>query len=100
MGLIELVRGYSCTIRNDRSPGNVFDHLRSEVLELWDEIENVEQGRPEGEDGIVGEAMDVINCALDIIYLHRPDLNVRELTEIMTEKCEKWRRKASQPIAN
>lgn len=96
MGLIELVRGYCCAIRDGRTLDDVWVHLQGEQMELLDEMVLDSRGEPPGEDGIVGEAMDVILCALDLIYLHRPDLNIRELHEIATAKCEKWRRKAAE----
>jgi hypothetical protein len=91
--LVEVVRHYSMTIKNDRTLRSAYEHLREEVDELGSEICYIEAGIKPGEDGIVGEAMDVINCALDIIFQKHPDIDSQTLVDIMTRKCEKWQLK-------
>ncbi len=44
-----------------------------------------------GNDGVVGEAIDVILCALDIIHYEEPHISDEELEEIMIKKCQKWK---------
>jgi hypothetical protein len=88
--LVEIVRHYSTTIKNDRTIRSAYEHLRDEVDELGDEVLYLEMGHPPGEDGIVGEAMDVINCALDVVFLKYPNIDSQTLVDIMTRKCEKW----------
>lgn len=60
------------------------------MVELDEEISKVEQGLPEGEDGVVGECMDNIACHLDMIFQHKPDITDEELEAVMEAKCAKW----------
>ena len=67
--------------------------MDGEVLELREEIEKVKLGLPPGPDGIVGENIDVIACALDSIFEAAPDITDEQLAAIMFAKCNKWARK-------
>jgi hypothetical protein len=87
--MLEIVRHYALGIRNGRKPDDALKHLRSEVDELADEVENGGKGA----DGIKGEVMDVINCALDILFLVHPETTMDELDALMEAKCAKWVRK-------
>lgn len=76
-----------------RSIENVFLKLSEEVGELAQEI-NIQNGflnKPKGKDGIAGEAIDVINCAVDVLYLSNPKITSEEINEIMTNKLNKWK---------
>ncbi|NTF16963.1 hypothetical protein G6L37_00790 [Agrobacterium rubi] len=84
--MLEIVRHYALSIRNGRKPSDALNHLRSEVEELSVEVAN----GGEGIDGIKGEVMDVINCALDILFLVHPEVTMEELDAIMEAKCAKW----------
>lgn len=87
--MLEIVRHYALGIRNGRKPADALAHLKSEVEELEVEVEN----GGEGVDGIKGEVMDVINCALDILFLVHPEVTMDELDALMEAKCAKWIRK-------
>ncbi len=87
--MLEIVRHYALGIRNGRKPADAFKHLKSEIEELGVELENGGSGA----DGIKGEVMDVINCALDILFLVHPEVTMDELDAIMEAKCQKWVRK-------
>jgi hypothetical protein len=90
----DLVRGFTKRIRNGRTLRTIYEHGLNEMTEeLEPEITAVEEGRPEGEDGVVGEAMDVILCKLDMIFEHRPDITRDELLALALRKCQKWERK-------
>jgi hypothetical protein len=69
--------------------------MESEVKELRVEIENPHNP---GDDGIDGEAVDVMACCADIIRRQHPEMGLEELERyvagIMRTKCEKWQRKA------
>lgn len=82
-------------IEDGRTDLDVLEHMEGEVKELREEIENPENP---GEDGIFGEAIDIIACCVDIIRRHIPGLTDEELERLaaqkMREKCEKWKRKA------
>jgi hypothetical protein len=84
--LCETVRHYVFEVRNGRSVGDAFGSLRSEVDELETEVETGGAGT----DGIKGEAMDVINSALDVLFLAHPEVTFREIDALMEEKCRKW----------
>lgn len=68
-------------------------HLTAEVGELAEEInilhEQPVNKRP-GEDGIVGEAIDVILCALDIVRMINPLITEKEIEEFASRKLAKW----------
>jgi NTP pyrophosphatase (non-canonical NTP hydrolase) len=76
--------------------GHVFLQLAEEAGELATEIK-IANGftidKVEGADGIVGEAIDVIQCAIDIIYLYNPSITEEQLNVIMKKKLEKWSKK-------
>lgn len=86
---------FTTTIDDGRTDKDVIDHMRSELDELQAEIDDPENPGP---DGIFGEAIDVIACAVDIIRRRYPEMSVEDLekmaSEKMREKCIKWRNKA------
>ena len=75
--LLSLVRMYSQKIRNGRTIPYIFNSLCSEVDELDIEVNGSEQG----EDGIFGESIDVILCALDLIFESNPAITNQEIVE-------------------
>lgn len=87
---VDLVRNFSKLINNGRTLRSISEHMRGEHIELDEEIEKVEQGVDEGADGVVGESIDVIACALDAIFQHKPDITDEEIYTIMDRKCRKW----------
>jgi hypothetical protein len=96
VGLIELVLGYCRTIRDGRDTYCVYRHFLSEVDELQVEIDRDLLEEPAGEDGIIGESVDVILCALDLIYQQNPRITPDEIIAIAARKCEKWKREYGQ----
>lgn len=92
--IFQICRSFSKTIQNGRTLRSTYTHMRGELDELEIEIENTEQDRPQGPDGIIGESIDVIACALDIINQatqHMSDSMVEELcSKLMQTKCQKW----------
>lgn len=69
MKIIEKIFYCSNLVKDDRKIEDIFIYLMSEAGELAEEI-NIKNGRsskPVGKDGIVGEAVDVILCAFDVI---------------------------------
>lgn len=84
-------------VQNDRTLQDVLTHLMTEVGELAQEIQIVEgkSYKEEGADGVVGEAVDVIICALDIIKLYRPSIKEDyDLSRIVQPKLKKWKETA------
>ena len=92
MSMFQIVRNTSESIKDDRTLGDVLGHAIEELGELATEIKivNGKSYKKPGKDGVVGEAIDLINCALDIIYLSNPELTEDELNEIQKAKCDKW----------
>lgn len=84
--MVEIVRRYSAAIENGRTLQDAHDALVEEVGELKEELENGSTGA----DGIKGECMDVINCALDILFMAYPDIPDAEIDALMERKCQKW----------
>jgi hypothetical protein len=50
--------------------------------------------KTEGPDGVIGEAVDVLICALDIIKVHKPEITEEEIIKLVQDKCAKWKRKS------
>lgn len=83
----------------------VFGKTAEEFGELAVEVQ-ISQGRlpleKGGTDGIIGEACDLINCAVDLIYLEMEMMNPGVTIEMVMEeiknrqklKCQKWLEKA------
>lgn len=85
-----------------RSKYEVLASLVEEVGELATEV-NISTGyssKEEGPDGVVGECVDVITCALDLIWVSSPNTTEEELEKhivyILKTKLEKWKRKKLQ----
>lgn len=87
--LTTIVRRYNKLVRNGRSQNDILKSMKSEVDELEEEIKNGSIGI----DGIVGENIDIIACALDSIFEFAPEITDEQLSEIMEAKCAKWKRK-------
>lgn len=79
-------------VENGRDFLDVYSHLKGEVKELEEEVANLCAGCGAGEDGITGEAVDVILCAFDLISMTNPYLSWEELQEIIEKKYNKWNR--------
>ena len=83
-------------VQNDRTLQDVLTHLMTEVGELAQEIQIVEgkSYKERGDDGVVGEAVDVINCALDIIYQYDNLITEDDLSIVNRGKLKKWKETA------
>lgn len=93
--LVSLVQAGSRKADEELPPRNlhsVLAHLASEVGELAEEV-NINAGfstKVPGKDGIIGEAVDVIQCALDAIHVADPTITEAQLMAIVQEKINKW----------
>lgn len=94
----DIVRFFSKEIQNGRSLADIMRHTKSEMAELDDELALVEAGAEEGKDGIVGEAIDVIACMMDLIFVHAPNTTDAQLTLLLLQKCEKWARRYKDSV--
>ena len=99
--LISKTFAVSDSVLNGRTVDDVVLHMTTELGELSTEIliANGKSYKDPGEDGIVGEAIDVILCALDVIRLDTPDITVDEIMSIADKKLKKWVEK-EQEIRN
>lgn len=88
--LISATFAASDAIRNGRTRSDVLDHARGEMEELGDEVVFANAGDAPGPDGVVGEAIDVILCMLDLIHIERPDMTEAEITAYAEKKLAKW----------
>lgn len=83
-------------VKNDRGSWTIFDHATEEMRELEEEVNLSEMLEKPGEDGILGESVDVILCMLDMIATQCPDVTMEDLEAYMDKKYAKWARKYSQ----
>jgi NTP pyrophosphatase (non-canonical NTP hydrolase) len=84
-------------VKNDRTMQDILTHLMTEVGELAQEIQ-IAEGKSYkecGADGVVGEAIDVIACAIDIISQYDPSLIEHDLSMVLSKKLEKWKNTAN-----
>lgn len=91
---------YSEQIDNNRNPFYVLSKCTEELGELSEEVQ-IASGvsyKYKGKDGIVGEAIDLITCLLDMIHITEPDLTEEDLVRIAIPKLEKWKETAIHDI--
>jgi hypothetical protein len=96
--ILDIVRPFSQTINNGRSLHDIARHTESELVELYEEIEKKAHNLTPGKDGIVGEAIDIIACALDAIVIEQPDITYEEICATIRTKCEKWARRYKDSV--
>ncbi len=96
--VVQSVLNTSVEVINDRDQFSITRHLVGEVRELMTEVENQFMGQPAGEDGVLGEAADVIICAVDLIHNHCPGITEEEILAVVQQKLEKWKRLYGQPV--
>ena len=80
-------------VKNVRTLQDILTHLMTEVGELAQEIE-IAEGKSyklPGKDGIVGEAIDIIACVLDIVRIHYIDIDEDMLLDVLRPKLQKWK---------
>lgn len=86
MSGIEMILTACQTIKSERTDESVFHHLCGEVIELSHEV----RGTGDGVDGVIGESVDVILCAIDLIYQKFPNVTVSEINNVIEKKLQKW----------
>ena len=82
-----------------RTKHDVLASLMEEVGELATEV-NIStgySGKKEGEDGILGECVDVITCVVDLMWVSNPNITEedleKEVMKILELKLAKWKKK-------
>lgn len=99
--IIELVFEASDEITNagyPRNPTAILTKGFEEIGELATEIGIKHYGfyKETGTDGVVGEAIDVINVMLDLIHVSEPDVTPAQIYDMMQRKLNKWKSKVIQ----
>ena len=94
--LVTEIFNYSDQIHNGRDMFYVLAKCTEELGELSEEVQTASgvSYKTPGKDGVVGEAIDLITCALDMIRITHPELTEEELIAIAIPKMEKWKEKA------
>ena len=92
---IDIVLKYCKEIKNNRNLDSIFNHASGEMIELKDEIDVQKAGKAPGRDGVNGEAIDVILCQIDLLYMN--GCTKSEMVAIMEKKCQKWKEVYSIP---
>lgn len=93
MNFLQMVETASRTVGNKKSDQPfVMISLTEEVGELAQElkISHGQRTGPAGKDGVVGEAIDTILCALDIIHSEVGHLDETYLCVMAEPKIRKW----------
>lgn len=89
----------ACTdVEGKRNPHSTLAYLMEEVGELATEV-NIRQGfskKDPGEDGVIGEAADVILCAIDLIYQDNPFTTSYDIEEVIKSKLNKWKNEGNK----
>lgn len=107
MDLYSLVKTASLKVdaieAKPRTRYSVYASAQSEMGELADEIRILEGdlNKEVGPDGVIGEAVvgkavDVIACMLDLIHVHDPDVAAGVVHSLMQNKLQKWVRKQGE----
>lgn len=89
--IIEIVKGYSDKIKNDRKPIEIALQVSSETGELMDEVRRSEVAgfyKKPGVDGVIGEGCDVMIAVLDLLF--KKGYTEKDITDTIKKKCEKW----------
>lgn len=84
----------------DRNPYGILASLVSEVGELSEEVSILEGDsyKDEGPDGVLGEAVDVIICAYDLIRTVYPHMTEESINIYAREKIIKWKNKTLEKL--
>ena len=98
--ILDVVRHFSSLIQNGRTIDDIVRHGKLEMVELDEEVLAIKYPTEftPGKDGIVGEAIDVIACMLDLIFVHAPDTTDEQINAILLSKCEKWARRYKDSV--
>lgn len=95
--LISYIFAYSDTIKNGRTPQDILVHTMTELGELATEVQIAAGNsyKEAGPDGVVGESIDLIICAMDMIRQVDPTITPEQLSEMALLKLMKWRETVS-----
>lgn len=85
-------------VKSNRNIGSIHRSISSEVGELAEEVDIVlgTSYKQPSDDGVVGEAIDVILGCLDIISVHDPKFDSQQLFNYAMKKIGKWEDKVNE----
>lgn len=95
---IQYVLDTAKRVQNNRTMPDIFRAMNGEMSELADEVQLVLDGGEPGPDGILGEAVDVMSCLLDLIYKSNPNITQADIEAVMKLKAAKWERLYSNTV--
>ena len=93
MNIVSLTQLFGATIDNGRTVEDIVRHMKSEVDELDEELSGAN-----GPDGVVGECIDIILCALDAIFVNDPGITTETVENLALKKLEKWKRRYANSV--
>lgn len=90
--LVETVFTVSDLVNNGRSLQDITLAAMAELGELSEEVQiySGNSYKAADADGVVGEAVDVLLCVLDVIRRYDPTITEEDLAEIAKRKGAKW----------
>lgn len=89
---IKLITDQCDRIHNSRTMNSVAFHLEGEMSELQEEIGKMVCCQEQGTDGVIGEAVDVLICAIDLAKIWDKSLTPEQIRTIVERKLAKWER--------
>lgn len=90
--MIKTILEYCDRIKNGRTSRGILDALLEEQDELDVEVSKAYVEHEPGEDGVLGEAIDVFLCAVDHAHFTNPSITAEEIEAIIKRKLDKWER--------
>lgn len=93
--MIDKILLLSSKIENSRDCKDILCSMSEELGELGKEV-RVKYGpsyKSGDVDGILGESVDVILCAVDMIYTDNPNITVHDINQVIRRKLCKWAEK-------
>lgn len=90
--MFNLILEYCDRIKNGRTEKDILKHLDGEQEELDVEALKAYWNKEPGEDGVLGEAIDVFLCAVDYAHKKDPSITAEQIEAIVKRKLDKWER--------
>lgn len=101
---ISSIVAFSKKIKDDRDINKIFLHAMTEMGELSEEI-LIDKGlsyKEPGVDGVVGEAVDLLICIVDLLHFHLKQKGVdlsggvidAYIKDVAENKLKKWEEKS------
>lgn len=94
--VIEEILFASAGIRDGRNQYTILAKATEEIGELAQEVMIAagDHYKPAGKDGVIGEGVDLMICAIDMIASEDPCITEEEILVIVRRKLGKWAEKA------